>query len=86
MNTSTKVSTIYPRAFAGDVQQAQVRRDEEGVRAERAVRLRDRAHHLQQQQQALPVRQHRHGQGAAQVHRVQRAAREPHQQGHRRGQ
>ena len=40
--------------FPGDVQQAEVRRDEEGVRAERAVRLRDRAHHLQLLEQAIP--------------------------------
>ena len=40
--------------FPGDVQQAEVRSDEEGVRAERAVRLRDRAHHLQLLQQAIP--------------------------------
>ncbi|XP_061603557.1 uncharacterized protein LOC133465125 isoform X1 [Phyllopteryx taeniolatus] len=66
-----------------DLHQAQVWPDEEGVRAERAVRLRDRAHRLQQHRQALPVRQHRHGQGAAQVHRVQRAAREPDQRRHR---
>ncbi|XP_062452239.1 myocyte-specific enhancer factor 2B isoform X3 [Rhea pennata] len=37
-----------------------------------------------QHQPPLPVRQHRHGQGAAQVHRVQRAAREPHQLRHPR--
>lgn len=71
--------------LTGDFQQAQVRRDEEGVRAECAVRLRDRTHHLQQQQQAVPVRVDRHGQGAAQVHRVQRASRESHQQEHHRG-
>ena len=40
--------------FPGDVQQAEVRSDEEGVRAERAVRLRDRAHHLQLLEQAIP--------------------------------
>ena len=59
------------RRTKGDVQQAQVRRHEEGVRAVGAVRLRDRAHHLQQLEQAVPVRVDRHGQGAAQVHRVQ---------------
>uniref|UniRef100_A0A9L0IC10 Myocyte enhancer factor 2D n=1 Tax=Equus asinus TaxID=9793 RepID=A0A9L0IC10_EQUAS len=48
------------------------------------MRLRDRAHHLQPLQQAVPVRQHRHGQGATQVYRVQRAAREPHQRRHHR--
>lgn len=71
--------------LTGDFQQAQVWRDEEGVRAECAVRLRDRTHHLQQQQQAVPVRVDRHGQGAAQVHGVQRASRESHQQEHHRG-
>lgn len=69
----------------GDVHQAEVRSDEEGVRAECPVRLRDRPHHLQPLQQAVPVRQHRHGQGPAQVHRVQRAAREPDQCRHHRG-
>lgn len=69
----------------GDVHQEEVRPDEEGVRAERPVRLRDRPHHLQPLQQAVPVRQHRHGQGPAQVHGVQRAAREPDQRGHHRG-
>ncbi len=48
---------------SGDLQQAEVRCDEESVRAVRALRLRDRPHHLLLQQQALPVRQHRHGQG-----------------------
>jgi hypothetical protein len=38
----------------GDLHEAQVRPDEEGVRAERAVRLRDPPHHLQLEQQALP--------------------------------
>ena len=42
----------------GDLQQAQVWCDEEGVRAERAVRLRDCPDHILEQQQALPVRQH----------------------------
>ena len=69
----------------GDVHQAEVRADEEGVRAKRALWLRDRAHHLQPLQQAVPVRQHGHGQGAAQVHGVQRAAREPDELGHRGG-
>lgn len=55
---------------AGDVQQAQIRRHEEGVRAVGAVRLRDCLNHLQQHQQAVPVREHRHGQGPAEVHRV----------------
>ena len=40
----------------GDLQQAQVRCDEEGVRAVRPLRLRDSPHHLLLQQQALPVR------------------------------
>ena len=77
--------TTVRRCVAGDVHEAQVRADEEGVRAERAVRLRDRAHHLHEQQQAVPVRQLRHGQGAAQVHRVQRHRRQSDQQGHPRG-
>eukprot|EP00075_Anas_platyrhynchos_P038879 XP_027328132.1 myocyte-specific enhancer factor 2B [Anas platyrhynchos] len=67
-----------------DQRNRQIRADEEGVRAERAVRLRDRPHHLQQHQPPLPVRQHRHGQGAAQIHGVQRAPREPHQLRHPR--
>ncbi|XP_054661843.1 myocyte-specific enhancer factor 2B isoform X1 [Grus americana] len=70
---------------AGDLHQAEIRADEEGIRAERPVRLRDRPHHLQQHQPPLPVRQHRHGQGAAQVHGIQRAPREPHQLRHPRG-
>ena len=49
------------------------------------MRLRDRADNVQQLQQAVPVRQYRHGPRPAQVHRVQRTAREPHQQRHRRG-
>lgn len=43
----------FPSPFffnaTGDVQQAQVRRHEEGVRAVGAVRLRNRLNHLQQQ-------------------------------------
>ena len=54
---------------SGDLHKAEVRSDEEGVRALRALRLRDRRHHLQLSQQAVPVRQHRYGQGPPQVHR-----------------
>jgi hypothetical protein len=71
-------------SFSGYLQQAQVWRDEEGVRVERAVRLRDCPHHLQLFKQAVPVRVDRHGQGAAQVYRVQRAARVAHKQKHYR--
>ena len=49
--------------FSGYFQQAQVWCDEEGVRAVCALRLRDRPHHLLLQQQTLPIRFHRHGQG-----------------------
>lgn len=80
----TSVSGSLP-ARTGDLQQAQVRRDEEGLRAVRALRLRDRPDHLLVEQQAVPVRQHRHGSRPAQVHRVQRAPRVPHQQEHHRG-
>lgn len=69
----------------GDIHQTEVRFDEEGVRAECPVRLRDRSHYLQPLEQAVSVRQHRHGQGPAQVHRVQRATREPDQCRHYRG-
>ena len=55
---------------AGDVHQAQIRSDEEGVRAVGALRLRDRPHHLQQFQQTVPVRVNRHGQSLAQVHGI----------------
>ena len=51
------------QTIPGNVQQAEVRGDEEGVRVVHPVRLRDRPHHLLQQQQVVPVRQHRHGQG-----------------------
>jgi len=54
---------------AGHLHQEEVRLDEEGVRAECVVRLRDLGHHLQLTQQALPVRFHRHGQGSPEVHR-----------------
>ena len=56
-------SKIHQSCAAGDLQQAKVRSDEEGVRAVGPLRLRDRSHHLLLQQQALPVRQHGHGQG-----------------------
>ena len=69
----------------GDVYKEEIRVDEEGIRAERAMWLWDRADHFQQHQQAVPVRQHGHGQGAAQVHGVQRTAREPDELGHRGG-
>ena len=53
----------------GDLHKAKVRSDEEGVRAVRALRLRDRGRHLQLAQQAVPVRQLRYGQDLAQIHR-----------------
>jgi hypothetical protein len=40
------------------------------------VRLRDRHHHIQQQQQAVSVRELQRGQHSAQVHRTQRAVRD----------
>ena len=76
-STGFVVTACY--VFVGDLHEAEVRTDEEGVRAERVVRLRDRSHHLQQQQPPLPVRQHRHGPRPPQVHRVQRTARVAHQ-------
>jgi hypothetical protein len=42
------------RLISGDVQQTQIRRHEESVRAERLVRLRNCPHHLQLLKQALP--------------------------------
>lgn len=65
---TTPVRACVP--YAGDIHQAQVRSDEESLRAVGAVRLRDRFDHLQQLQQAVPVRLHRHGQSAAQIHRI----------------
>ena len=53
----------------GDLHKTKVRSDEEGVRAVRALRLRDRSRHLQLAQQAVPVRQLRYGQDLAQIHR-----------------
>ena len=58
----TKIVALI-KTIPGHVQQAEVRGDEEGVRVVHPVRLRDRPHHLLQQQQVVPVRQHRHGQG-----------------------
>lgn len=49
------------------------------------MRLRDCADYLQFEQQAIPVCEHRHGQGSPQVHRVQRTPRVPHQQEYYRG-
>lgn len=54
-----------PAFFSGDIYEEEIWVDEEGVWAERAMWLWDRADHLQQHQQAVPVRQHWHGQGAA---------------------
>lgn len=58
----------------GDIHQEEVWTDEESLWAECAMRLWDCPHHLQQHQQALPIRQHRHGQSVTEVHRVQRAS------------
>lgn len=69
----------------GDIHKAKVWLDEEGLRAECVVWLRDRSDHLQPREQAVPVCQHWHGQGPAQIHRVQRASREPDQCRHYRG-
>ncbi len=49
-----RVSLYFDLSFAGDVQQTQIRRHEEGVRVERVVRLRDRPHHLQLVEQVVP--------------------------------
>lgn len=49
------------------------------------MRLRDCPDYLQFEQQAVPVCEHRHGQGSSQVHRVQRTPRVPHQQEYYRG-
>lgn len=71
--------------ISGDFHQAKIWLDEESLWAERAVRLWDRSDHLQPCEQAVPVRQHWHGQGLAQVHGIQRAPREPDQCRHYRG-
>lgn len=72
-------------ALTGDLQQKEIRGNEESVRAVGAVRLRDRPDYLQLEQQAVSVCEHRHGQGSSQVHRVQRTPRVPHQQEYHRG-
>ena len=53
----------------GDLHQEEVWPDEEGLRAQRPLRLRDLGHHLQLAQQAVPVCLHGHGQSPPQVHR-----------------
>ena len=65
---------------SGDIYEAQVWSDEESVRIKCSVRLRNSTHHVQQQQQTVPVREYRHGSSPAQVHRVQRPSRESYQQ------
>jgi len=72
--------------FTGDIYEEKVWTDEEGVRTERPLRLRNRSHHLQPFQQVVSVCEHRHGPGTTQVHRVQRTARESHKQRHHRSQ
>lgn len=67
-------STVVSWPPQGDIYQTQVRSDEKGLRAERVVRLRDRPHHLQQHKPTVSVRQHRHGQSTAEVHRIQRTS------------
>lgn len=71
---------------SGDVYKEEVWSDEEGVRTERSLRLWNRSHHLQPFQQVVSVCEHWHGPSTAQVHRVQRAARESHKQRHNRSQ
>lgn len=51
--------------FTGYLHKAKVWLDEESLRAERIVRLRDCPHHIQQLEQTLSVCQHRHGQSLA---------------------
>ena len=66
----------------GNIYEAQVWLDEEGIRAERALRLRDSADNLQPFRQVVPVCKHRHGPCAAQVHGTQRTTREQDQPRH----
>lgn len=47
--------------------------------------LRNSSDNIQQQQQALPVCQHRHGQSSPEVYGIQRAPRVTHQQKYYRG-
>ena len=70
---------------AGDVHEAEVRSNEESVRAERTVWLWDRFDNLQPRRQAVPVRQLRHGTHPTQVHRALRAARKQKQLRHHWG-
>jgi len=86
------ISQIYSSAgcfiaiiFSGHVHQAQIRLNEESLRTFRALRLRNSADHFQRLEQVISIRQHRHGQGFAEIHGVQRAARKSHQPGHYRG-
>lgn len=60
-----------PIPCAGDVHEAQVWPDEESLRTERPLRLRDRAYHIQLDEQALPICVYGYGQSATQIHRVQ---------------
>ena len=53
----------------GHLHEEEVRPHEEGLRAQRALRLRDLGHHLQLAQQAVPVCFYGHGQSPPQVHR-----------------
>ena len=79
------ISSTPSHHGVGDVYEEKVWSHEEGLWAECAVWLWDRPHHLQPLQQAVPVRQHRHGQSLAQIHRVQRAPWEQNQCRHHWG-
>lgn len=69
----------------GDFHEEKVWPDEEGLRVKCSVWLWNCPHHLQWLQQAVSVRQYRHGQSPAEVHRIQRTPREQNQLWHRRG-
>ena len=69
----------HTHSHSGDIHEEKVWSNEESLRAVCAVRLRDSVDHLQHDEPSVSVRQLRHGQGAAQVHRIQRTPRESHQ-------
>lgn len=60
--------------FPGDIYKEEIRVNEEGLWAECSVWLWDCSDHLQQHQQTVPVCQHWHGQGVAEIYWVQWAA------------
>ena len=72
-------------ALVGDIHQAEVWSDEEGVWTECSVWLWDCTDNVQQCQQVVSVCQHRHGSSVAQVYWPQWPTGESHQQRHRWG-